>query len=77
MNNLYFAPSFYAHVLNGLFVLLAIYYVYKNFNSLKQLDTYKTLILILLFAILFGLHSLSHLGLEAYYGFNPFLTNFS
>lgn len=75
MNKLYFAPSFYSHAINGFFILFALYYVYKYYANLKQLDHYKMLVLILLFAILFGLHGLSHLGLEVFYGFNPLTTS--
>jgi hypothetical protein len=66
------APSFYAHVLHGFFILFAFVFVLQNFNSIKNLDIFKKLIIILFFALLFGVHSLSHLGLEAFYHFNPF-----
>ncbi len=65
------SPSFYAHILNGLCILFALILVYKNFRSIKQLDVSRKLILLLLFAIVFGVHSLSHLGLEFVYHFNP------
>jgi hypothetical protein len=64
-------PSFYAHVLNGLFLLIAIILVVMNMNELKRLKLSKLIHLVVLFSIGFGVHSLSHLGLERVYGFNP------
>jgi len=67
-------PSFYAHILNGLFLLFAVILVVMNMNELKRLKLSKMIYLILLFSIGFGVHSLSHLGLEKVYGFNPIST---
>ena len=66
-------PSFYAHVLNGLFLLFAIILVIMNMSELKRLKTSKMIYLLLLFSLGFGIHSLSHLGLERVYGFNPII----
>lgn len=66
-------PSFYAHSLNGLFLLFAIVLVISNFNEIKKLKPSKMIMLVLFFSIGFGIHSLTHLGLERVYGFNPFL----
>ena len=67
-------PSFYAHALNGILILFAFLLVLLNMNELKKLKSSKILIIILLFSIGVGIHSLTHLGLERAYGFNP-LTN--
>jgi hypothetical protein len=64
-------PSFYAHALNGLFLLIAILLVIMNRNELKRLKPSKMIIIVLLFSLGFGIHSLTHLGLEKVYGFNP------
>ena len=66
-------PSFYAHVIHGLLILVSVVFFYKNFKSIKQLDFYRKTVLLLLFTIVTGLHSLSHLGLESVYNYNPFL----
>lgn len=69
-------PSFYAHALNGIFLLVAIIILFKNYSSIKKIDNYRFLIMILLFSIAAGVHGLSHLGLEKGYGYNPLqLTN--
>ena len=64
-------PSFYAHVLNGLFLLFAIILVIMNMTELKRLKPSKMIVIVLLFSLVFGIHSLTHLGLEKVYGFNP------
>jgi hypothetical protein len=71
MTNVYFVPSFYAHVTNGLLLFVAIVFLYSNFKSIKNIDSYKKLILIILFSIAIGIHGLGHLGLEYVYNYNP------
>ena len=63
-------PSFYAHALNGMLLLVAILLVLFNFNEIKKLKPTKMIMLVLFFSIGFGIHSLTHLGLERSYGFN-------
>jgi hypothetical protein len=68
--------SFYAHAINGILLLVAIIILFKNYNSIKNIDKYSVIIMILLFSIAAGVHGLSHLGLEKGYGYNPLqLTN--
>ena len=73
MEQVYKMPSLYAHALNGILVFSAIFYLYCNYNTIKNIDNYKKIILILLFSIAIGIHGLSHLGLEYVYNFNPIL----
>ena len=69
-------PSFYAHAINGILLLVAIILLFKNYSSIKNVDNYKIISLILLFSLAAGVHGLSHLGLERIYGYNPLqLTN--
>jgi len=70
-NLLLTAPSFYAYVINSVFLLVAIVYAFMHSSKLRALDSHHTLFLILLFGIAIGVHGLSHLGLETNYGFNP------
>jgi hypothetical protein len=74
MNNIYLAPSFYAYIFNGLLLMVAVIVMYINYSSIVKLEPYKIIILALLFSIGFGIHSLSHLGLEKVYNFNPLET---
>jgi hypothetical protein len=67
----YFIPSIYAHVINGLLLLLAIIILYKNYSKVSMLEPYKLIILTLIFSIGIGIHGLSHLGLEHNYNYNP------
>jgi hypothetical protein len=68
MNTIYSLPSFYAHILNALFVLIATVYLFMNYSQIKP-D--QMIIILLLLSIAIGIHGLSHLGLEYIYGFNP------
>jgi tetrahydromethanopterin S-methyltransferase subunit E len=65
------APSMYAHIMNGLLVFAAAVVAYINFSVLRRLDPYKLVMIFLVFSIAIGIHGLSHMGLEAVYGFNP------
>ena len=71
MNNIFFIPSFYAHILNGLFFLIAIIIIFKNYSKIINLDPFKLIVLTLLLSATIGIHSLSHLGLEKSYNYNP------
>lgn len=62
-------PSVIAHIVNGFLVLTAILYSLVNLEKLRALDPYRITVLLLLFAIVIGVHSLSHLGLEKGYGY--------
>ena len=64
-------PSFYAHIMNGLFLILAFFLLYKNYSKISHAEPYKLLVLVLLFSASIGIHGLSHLGLEKGYGYNP------
>lgn len=64
-------PSVYAHILNGIFLLISAIVLYKNYSTIKRVDSYKILTLTLLMSIAIGVHGLSHLGLESVYGYNP------
>ena len=69
-------PSLYAHIINGILLLVAFILLLKNYNSIKNIDKYKLIALVLLFSIAAGIHGLSHLDLEKGYGYNPLqLTN--
>ena len=64
-------PSLYAHIINGILLLVAFILLLQNYRSIKNMDKYKLILLILLFSIATGIHGLSHLGLEKNYGYNP------
>lgn len=64
-------PSFYAHVMNALVMLLAVMILIKHYRVLRP---YETIVVALLFSIGIGVHGISHLGLETVYKFNPLRT---
>ena len=67
----FYAPSFYAHIINGLLMLAAFVLLYKNYSKISNLEPYKLIVLTLIFSICVGVHGLSHLGLETIYNYNP------
>jgi hypothetical protein len=69
--NIYNTPSVYAHIINGLFLLLAFIILYRNYSQIRKLEPYKLIIIVLIFSIGVGVHGLSHLGLEKVYNYNP------
>lgn len=71
MKPLYTHPSFYAHVMNGILVTIALVILFMNFDKVKSFGTYELLIIVLLFATVIGIHGISHLGLEQNYNYFP------
>jgi hypothetical protein len=69
----YLAPSFYAHIINGVLLLTAVVVILINYKKITRYDGYpgSTVILILLLSIAIGIHGISHLGLESVYSYNP------
>jgi len=52
---------------------IALYIAVTCFGTLRKLDTYRMLVLILLFSIVVGIHGISHLGLRNAYGYSMLL----
>jgi len=71
MNYILFIPSVYAHIINGILLLIAVIILFKNYKKISYLEPYKIIMLLLIFSICIGVHGLSHLGLEKIYNFNP------
>ncbi len=74
MNKAYLTPSFYAHVLQSLILLLALIYFFINYKYFTKLSQYQILILLLLAGGVIGIHGLTHSELENIYGFNPLIS---
>ena len=66
-----FKPSIAAHMMNGFLLFGSFIIAGLNFSKILSLDTFRFLILLLLFAIAISLHGLSHLGLEKVYNLTP------
>jgi len=66
------APSFFAHIISGIILLFAAIILYKNYHIIKNIDKYRLIMILLIFSIAFGIHGLSHLGMETVYGYYPF-----
>lgn len=71
MYNILFVPSFYAHVGNGFFLLIAFLLLFMNYSKIIKLEPYKMIILTLVLSIGMGIHGLSHSYLEKNYNYNP------
>jgi len=69
--SIWLIPSFYAHVANGLLLLLALIILWQHYSQIRRLDAYRLLVLALLGSLAIGVHGVSHLGMELGYGYNP------
>jgi hypothetical protein len=69
--SVYSYPSFYAHLSNGILLLLAIGIILLNYKKFASLESYKLVKLFLLVSLVMGVHSLSHLGFEYIHKYNP------
>ena len=63
--------SILAHTISGGLIFLALYIALTSFKSLRALDTFRMLALLLAFSTAVGVHGISHLGLERMYGYSP------
>jgi hypothetical protein len=68
---LYENPSFYAHVINGILLLVAFIMLYINYSKIRGMKPYNLILMILAFSLATGVHGLSHMGLEHIYHYNP------
>ena len=68
---LYEAPSFYAHVLNGILLAVAMVLLYRHASILTRMGPLSMIGLVLLLSVSVGVHGLSHLGLERVYDYSP------
>ena len=65
------SPSLYAHILGGGILLVAVVYLVLNASKIISREPYQLVVLMLVLSIATSMHGLSHLGLEAIYGYNP------
>lgn len=63
--------SFYSHLANIMFVVLAVFFVISNYSYLDKMTPEKKIYMVLLFSIAAGVHGLSHIGLDSIYNYNP------
>lgn len=66
-------PSLLAHMFSGILMAIALYIAVSCFGTLRKLDAYRMLVLVLLFSIVVGIHGISHLGLKKAYGYSMLL----
>lgn len=60
-------PSYYAHVLGGVLVLIVLIKLLMNFRRVQ----YEEVMLLLALSIAVSIHGISHQGLELRYGYYP------
>lgn len=65
-------PSFLAHVLSGILLFAAIGYALAYSQQFMKLSPPIKVAFLTIFSIAAGVHGISHMGLEKYYGYNPF-----
>lgn len=65
MYNYLFRPSIYAHIVSAFFILVVVFMMITNYSEAK-FSTYETIMLLINFGILVGIHSITHYNLEQY-----------
>lgn len=70
-------PSFIAHAITGILLLVVILLVIFYFNDIKNLSIDKIIGILLLFIIAIGIHGLLHMGEEIYFNYNPLNGNWA
>lgn len=67
-------PSIIAHIFSGSFLIYSFFILLFYSKDLQDITTYQILVLMLLFSLAVGIHSISHAVLEKQYSFIPFLS---
>jgi len=62
--------SYFAHIISGLLILLAIIIIIKNRES-EELKGIKLANLVLFLSTAIGIHGISHILAEKFFDFNP------
>lgn len=65
-------PSIYSHIINGILLIVISIIIVVNLVKISHFGLYNILVILLLFNIAMGIHSISHLGLEKTYNYNPY-----
>jgi thiol:disulfide interchange protein len=68
---LYENPSFYAHVINGILLLVAFIMLYINYSKIRGMEPYNLILMILAFSLATGVHGLSHMAFT--HGFRTYI----
>lgn len=71
----YQSTAFYGHAINGALLWIGlVLFIYLLFTKNIKLVSFNSCIAILVLSVGFGLHAISHLGLEVFYNYNPMYT---
>ena len=65
-------PSISLHILGGFLLIITMFLLVIYFNKIQSFDIYNIIIILLVSSIAITLHSMSHLGLEKVYNYNPY-----
>ena len=65
-------PSFIASAISGMLIFVSLVLFVIHFKDMKN-DSFKVILLLTLLGIGFGIHGISHVYEEVYFGFNPLI----
>lgn len=71
METYWYKPAFYAHIVSGLCIALAIALLLINYKKVLRLDAIELIKIFALFAIAIAAHGQGHSTLEKDYGYDP------
>ena len=66
------APSLHSLFITGILILFIAYILLVNYKTFINSNYINKITILSLIAIAFGIHGLIHLGVEQFYGFNPY-----
>lgn len=72
LSNILIAPSLNSLFITGVLLLFILILIISNYKQFITLDYYRKINILSLITIAVGIHGLVHLGVEMYYGFNPY-----
>lgn len=71
MEDYWYKPHFYAHILSGLAVFFALILFAYNYKRLLRMDGLEIVKILSVLAIAIAAHGQSHTTLEKEYGYDP------
>jgi hypothetical protein len=72
LSNILIAPSLNSLFFTGILLLIIFFLIIKHFKQLINMNFYNKTVMLSTLVIAIGVHGLIHLGVEQYYGFNPY-----
>ena len=71
MQEFFYKPAFYAHIISSLCILVAIVIFLMNYNKIIKMNVLELVKLFGILSIAIAAHAQGHISLETTYGYDP------